>query len=206
MCFNASASFVTSATMTVIGAASMSESKNRKQRIMSLIPFGFAIQQAFEGYQWLSLGSGVACTKAAYGFLFFAFLVWPIFVPAIVLMNEKRPKKILKWLLATGIVSALLNLYGLLIYPLKIVVEQHSIVYLIDMHYYSASAVLYLSAVCGSLLLSSKKLIRYFGLIASLSAIISLYFYYDAFISVWCFFAAVISGLIYIYIKQENNH
>lgn len=205
MCFSAPASFATSATLTAIGRASFIESKSRKQKIASLIPFIFAIQQALEGYQWLSLESGNQNMPAAYSFLFFAFLFWPIFMPSVVLLNEKQPRLTLRLLLLTGVVTTTLLLYSLLNYPLDVSILQNSIRYSVYVPYYILAGLLYFLAVCGSLFLSTERQVQKFGVFIFFSGLISMMFYEAVFTSVWCFFSAVLSSLIYFYIRSENK-
>ena len=84
MCFSASASFGAGVVLSVIGVASIKKAKSPTQIIFASIPLIFAVQQITEGFLWLSLThSNFASLKqvTTYIFLFFAQIVWPIWVP-----------------------------------------------------------------------------------------------------------------------------
>jgi hypothetical protein len=204
MCFSAPASFAASATLIAIGSASLAGSKSKKQKIISLIPFAFAIQQALEGYQWLALESGAPNMPAAYGFLFFAFLFWPVFIPSVVLLNEKKPTLILRSFLVAGVGTTSLLLYSLLTYPLDVSILQNSIRYSVDIPNRLLTSVLYFLAICGSFFFSTDRRVQKFGVLIFFSGLISWIFYEAVFSSVWCFFSALLSSLIYLYIWSEN--
>ena len=60
------------------------------------------------------------------------------------------------------------------------------------------ATVLYLFAACVSPLLSSWPGVRWFGVLASLSLVAAAYFYAQWFISTWCFFAALLSAVVWL--------
>ena len=64
---------------------------------------------------------------------------------------------------------------------------------------------LYLLATCGSCLISSIKFIRWFGLVVFIAAVVAGWFYLSLFSSVWCFFAAILSGLVILSIAVEQR-
>ncbi len=204
MCFSAPASFIVSGTLAVISVASFAESKTKKQKLLSLVIVGFTLQQLFEGYQWLAGSSGNVNMLAAYGFLFFAFLFWTTYIPFIVLLNEESPRPILWWFLVAGITSSAISLYALLNYPLTISILQHSIRYSLYMPYPILGSILYALAISGSLFSSKKQRVQIFGIVVTYSGLIAFYFYEVTFVSVWCFFSAVLSALIYLHIRREN--
>ena len=60
---------------------------------------------------------------------------------------------------------------------------------------------LYLAATCVGCFFSSHKLINIFGVLALLLFMVAYWFYTVAFFSVWCFFAAILSVVIYLHFK-----
>jgi uncharacterized protein YqhQ len=62
----------------------------------------------------------------------------------------------------------------------------------------------YVAATCVSSMFSSHKMIKIFGVMALAAFIISYLFYKMFFISVWCFFAAIMSIIIYGYFNYKN--
>lgn len=204
MCFSASASFVASAGLATIGVASF-RTATKRQRIFAIIPFLFAIQQLFEGFQWLAIGCGTISTIAQYGFLFFAFLFWPVYVPFAVLTVSRRNKKMLRWLLILGILVALFYFVVLLVGPTTVAVVGRSIRYHLSAPYYPWAITGYFVATCGAFLLSGKRALRWFGSSLLLSAVMVGSLYYTVFISVWCFFGAILSTIIYLFLRNEKK-
>ena len=63
---------------------------------------------------------------------------------------------------------------------------------------------LYLTAIFGSLQISSHKAFRWYGAAALISAAVSWIFFTMAFTSVWCFFAAILSVIFLLYAYKPN--
>ncbi len=200
MCFSASASFITSGGLALIGGASVKTAKG-KQKILAAIPFVFSIQQALEGVQWLALRQNNICSVAGYGYLFFALMVWPIYIPVTVFILDKKRARVLRWFVGLGAGLSLFFFVLMLTHPLDISIIGHSIAYWLGVPFEKFVGALYLAIVCGALFVSSKPAFRGFGVLILVSAVISVIYFYAAFASVWCFFAAIISSLIYLYLR-----
>ena len=83
MCFSATASFTASALLTPVGLYALRRTYQSDPRYLALaaFPLLFGIQQAIEGGLWLALEgrATLSTSTTALGFLFFAYLLWPIF-------------------------------------------------------------------------------------------------------------------------------
>jgi len=174
----------------------------RRKRFLALIPFFFAVQQALEGIQWLSVKTGNACLSAGYSYLVFALIVWPIFIPGAVYYLDRRGRRVSRWFLALGIGVALwLGVF--LIGQLSIGVAHGNIFYHAAIPAGFVVAVLYVVAVCGALLTSHIRTLQWFGALALLSAGGAFLWFRTGFPSVWCFFAALISALVFWYARSR---
>lgn len=211
MCFSAEASFGVSAIILTIGAVSIKKSSNLPQRVLSCIPFVFGIQQFAEGILWLSLthtGLVKWSITSTYVFLVFAQVVWPILVPLSVMLLEKdkKNKKVLKGLLAMGIILGSYLLYCLMYYQVQSDVSCNHIVYAV---YYPIrfkySGIFYFIPTVIPPIISSIKRLRLLGIVIFISHIITRIFYEDYLISVWCYFAAIISVVVLAVTIQLNN-
>ena len=80
--------------------------------------------------------------------------------------------------------------------PRTAVISDGHIVYSADPALPPALLVLYPLATCGSLLLSSNRAVSLLGFIVFVGSIVAYTVYWNAFTSVWCFFAAAASALI----------
>jgi hypothetical protein len=206
MCFSAPASFIASGGLALLGGTSLAIAK-KEDRLLAAIPFLFAIQQAFEGVQWLYLNAGSSSLFAGYVFLFFAFVVWPVYMPTLVYFLDTKKQKILKWFLILGVLVAfyyigLLLTQSLVIDKLKSCVSYTFNYPIIGMNFVMVA---YLVAVFGPMIVSSRKILKWFGIVSALLAFISWIFYSVNFTSVWCFFAAIVSSMFFIYIKWKNK-
>jgi hypothetical protein len=202
MCFSAPASFISSGGLAVLGGASLVIAK-KEDKILAAIPFLFGIQQAFEGIQWLYINAGSTSLAAGYAFLFFAFIVWPIYVPTFVYILDKEKRSVLKWFIFLGIAVALYFLYILFSQSLEIHRINACISY--DFHFPLKKLInaAYLLVAFGSLFVSSKPIFRWFGSFIAISALIAWLFFALTFASVWCFFAAITSAMFFFYILYK---
>jgi hypothetical protein len=64
----------------------------------------------------------------------------------------------------------------------------------------------YLAGTCLSALLSSYKDVNLFGAVALLLFVAVYHIYTMWFISVWCFFAAVLSAVVYLHFRTRERH
>ena len=111
MCFSATASFSTSAALGIVGAITISKTKNERLKPLALIPWFFGLQQLFEGILWLHLPGYATDTLAIFSkniFLFFAYIFWPIWIPFSMWVIEKniKRKQLLSLLLGIGFALA----------------------------------------------------------------------------------------------------
>ncbi|MBI4256627.1 hypothetical protein HY626_01055 [Candidatus Uhrbacteria bacterium] len=207
MCFSATASFAASAVLGATGAATLSQVKDKREYFLASVPILFAVQQFIEGVVWLTLGQGLLTESLAYGFLFFAFILWPVYIPLAVWIHERNPKRkcMLRSLLLFGSIGSFYLLVVLFTQSLDVEVIHNSISYRISAPFETAGIILYISVTVGALFMSSSRFIQWFGAATLLSASVAWFFYEEAFTSVWCFFAAALSLCITLYLYPSRN-
>ncbi|CAN5662900.1 hypothetical protein BH11BAC5_BH11BAC5_24170 [soil metagenome] len=209
-CFSANASFTAGVTLTVIGLAAIKKVQHPRQLLFASIPFLFGIQQITEGFLWLTLpvpGSTLINSVLTYLFLFFAQVVWPVMVPVSVLLLERRDANrsgILKALVAIGVSVSAVLAWILLFNDAAAQIEGAHISY--QQNYPDAlkkiSGILYVTATVAPPFFSHQKKMWLLAFSILVSYIISQILYAHYIISVWCFFAAVISMSIYLVVAQ----
>jgi hypothetical protein len=205
MCFSAPASFIASGGLAMLGGASLVVAK-KEDKFLALVPLLFAVQQFFEGIQWLHLNAGSPSPFAAYIFLFFAYIVWPIYVPACVFILDKERRKIMQWFLVLGIIVATYSLLALIMQSLEVQRINACIAYTFQVPFGNFFDIAYLLAVFVPLFISSREVFRWFGVVVAFLAIISWLFFALAFTSVWCFFAAIVSSMFFVYISVKDRY
>lgn len=210
MCFSATASFSVAAVTGLVGLAAIRNVKHPNELMVAAVPLLFAAQQAVEGLLWLQLSSGhggADTVELALTFLVFAEVVWPIYPALAVLAIEPvQQRRMLMSALAVmgGILSAYL-LVNLVSDTPVATVRGHSIAYREEASPISWQQVPYLICTCAPALLSSHRAIQAFGLVILLGFAVSAYAYFGVFISVWCFFAAAGSTILYFHFKRATE-
>jgi len=199
MCFSATASFIAGTALTATGVVTTAKVKKIKELPFRSIPLFFGIQQLLDGVVWVSVGTPVLNAIAAYGYALIAYVLWPVFVPIAVLMLEKNPKRreVLEALAVVGVCVGLYALYLILAGPVTAHEVNQCIRYDTFIPYPLWVLAFYVIATCGSCFVSSKTFINQFGLVVFVSFAVAGWFYVETFSSVWCFFAAVLSGMIW---------
>ena len=211
MCFSAEVSFGASAVLVTTGALIIAENKRKDQRLFAMIPILFGIQQFFEGWVWVALqGPGYETMGeiSKYGFLIFAQLVWPVWIPLSALKLERnvKRKKLITYSLAVGTALALLLAYRLVAYDVSAFIQEQHIFYKVG-HFKSTnwwSGIFYLLPALFPFIFSYYKRINILGYLMLLMFVVSKVFYLRYMISTWCFFAAVLSIYIFYIVKKQN--
>ena len=207
MCFSATASFTASAVLLGIGALTLRGVQRPGDRALAAIPVLFAIQQALEGVVWLSLSGTLqgVLDPATQLYSLFSHVLWPIYVPFAV-WSAESPGPRRRWLLGLlglGAVVGGFLLYGMVVNPIVARPLGQHIEY-DSPHFYVATVLLgYLAATTLSQMLSRHRWVRWFGVLALVSAVLAYLAYAQWFISVWCFFAALLSGVIYLHVRSR---
>ncbi len=212
MCFSAGASFTASALLTVVGTETVRRVHKPSQLVFSGITAFFAFQQFTEGVLWTVIPAAghPALQKAAtYTFLIMAEVVWPVLIPFSVLLMEesKRKKKILAGLLAAGLGIALYYLRHLLLYDMHAEISSRHIVYksAVPHPHDIAATMIYVFATLTPFFVSSLKRAYIMGVIMTMSFLVSAVLYREYLTSVWCFFAAVMSFVIFYIIRDARK-
>lgn len=207
MCFSASVSFAASAVLIPAGLYCLKvTASNEAYWPLAFVPLAFGLQQGFEGVVWLGINSNdlELMRLGALAFLFFShcfWLIWPSFI-ALSLEDNPTIKALCKFCLVVGILYGAVLYLPLLINAnwLSVAVVHRSIEY--QAHFVGdavpvlLSRLLYASTILVPLFISSRLEIRIWGILITLFALISFLLFNYAFVSVWCFFAALLSFYI----------
>ena len=138
---------------------------------------------------------------SAYIFLVFAQLVWPVWVPFSILCLKKNNvrKKVLRILLVIGVIISVYLMYCMLTHRIETEMRNEHIHYSLNFPLAFAwiSGVFYFIPTVLPLFVSSVKRMWLLGVVTFLSFVFTKIYFTENFISVWCFFAAGISVMIY---------
>ncbi len=222
MCFSAEASFAVGAVLFPAGiyCTSVAVRKRLAYLPLALIPIVFGLQQVAEGFVWVGLArDDTSLVKtAALVFLAVALAFWPFWAPFSALFLERRPGG--KWCLGAATLAGLALGCGLYLPMvlhtdewLSVQVIGHSIRYNVEglpafgylRHEWwdTGYALLTMTPL---LIAAPDRRFTVFCVLLAVSAGISLFLFWHAFVSVWCFFAAVLSAqLCYMFSLQSAS-
>ncbi|MBY0109790.1 MAG: hypothetical protein K2X90_01630 [Candidatus Babeliaceae bacterium] len=208
MCFSASASFSASAVLAVIGLVSLTLIKDRYWIPVALVPVFFGIQQFAEGLVWL-----YQWPQAALVFLFFAFVVWPFYIPwsCYMLESDNEKRSLLFGLAVIGLGVSLCLLFGLWRSDMTFYIQNCHIVYDLMSGFLGCPTIWKILTACYCLVtiapffISSLRCMKITGMLIAGSCMLAYLFYTFYFISVWCFFAALVSNMILIIIDKNKG-
>jgi hypothetical protein len=208
MCFSAPASLAASGVLGVSGIAILRMPKKKTEIPLSLFPIIFATHQFIEGILWLSITGVISDTYKAgaiYAYAFIAFVFWPIFVPfAMYLIETGRVRR--KLIIICQIVGLYIGI-SFLVSIIKGTVDatmfSHSIAYQISPSP-KMSLAPYLISVSLPFLISSNKRLIVLGVALLVACGTAAYMSCsDTFPSLWCFYSAILSLIIYLYFRYQ---
>lgn len=216
MCFSATASFSAAAVLLPAGMYCLKSSNqvDRRYWAFAMLPFMFGLQQLLEGGLWLAMEQGnvQATHDLALGFLLFSHLFWLSWVAFSSYQVESEPlrKRLFLSVSIFGGLFGALMFIPLLFHPdwLTVTIVQQSIHY--GMSFITDGyvpqrllAVVYGCVILLPLVLSSDRYHNILGALILVAGMVTWAFYDWAFVSVWCYFAALIS--LYIFMVVARN-
>ena len=203
MCFSATASFTAGTALIAVGVMTLHKSRGLPELPLALVPLLFGLQQLTEGVLWPSFRHDLplVTTWATYTYSFFSHMLWPIFAPLAILLVEtkRRRRTALEVFQVLGLAVGLYLLYFILRFPVSARVHNRSVVYDSPHFFLLSVMVVYLLATCVSGLFSGHRCINVFGVLAFVLAVAAYQVSALTLVSVWCFFAAVLSLVMYVH-------
>lgn len=216
MCFSAPVSYSAAVVLLATGVYAVRQARRLQPPywMWALVPVFFGLQQAFEGRVWQALYAGNASeiVPFALGFHFFSHFLWLWWLPlcSYIVETGRIRKRLFAGFALFGAFAGSMVYSFMLFHPewMSVVIREHSIIYNFSVPYRSSIEIpvtpmmLYGLTIMVPLLFSSHRLIRIFGGLVALSMALASVAFNEAFVSVWCFFAAVLSLYIVYMIRQ----
>ncbi len=205
MCFSAEASFASGIVISAISVATLGKVSKPAQKLFAGIPLLFGFQQFTEGVLWITLRSSGGYeglqNVATYLFLITALVIWPVLIPLSIWFMEKvkTRKKILTGLIVAGGITSLFYGFCLIFYDITPQIQSFHIQYIDNFPWPLVSIIFifYFASTVIPLFISSVRRAWLLGILMTISYIITRIFYAQYVTSVWCFFAALLSVVIY---------
>ena len=206
MCLSAPVSFGAAAILGVTGLAALTSVRKPTDLPLASIPLIFAAQQGIEGALWLTVPEGRAHSLLlANLFTTIALVIWPLLIPVAIALVERDPVRrlVMLTILPAGIGVAVYSAGTTLAHPYLAWPVGHTLTY-VDNHPYSPSMMaIYLACTCVPPLLSSSRALRIFGLVVIIGLAVAMLAFFQSFVSVWCFFAALASLTILAFFRTR---
>ena len=207
MCFSPSASFTAATVLALSSVYALNKTRTSGKKtfyLIAIMPLLFAVQQFFEGFIWLSLkdvidSSDTTLDTLSYIYLFFAYAFWPFWIPLAISIFDQKRRALFYSLTVLGFIFMASTIIHFVIHPNLIAARMldQSICYLNSCVFrFHWSLIIYLALTVGSMLAATSNLLKILGCVIFFSAILAYFVYQQTFVSVWCFFSAVISLFI----------
>lgn len=209
MCFSAPVSFATGIAISTIGVLALLRVRKPEMRALAAIPLLFGAQQLTEGLIWTALPAPAGSPLLhALTQLYAAFVgvVWPVLFPLSLLLWEREPtrRRLIGAILVLGCLIAVYTLVVMGLFGFSVRVANHCLVYDNPAGVWPGMELVYLLVSCGAFFIASDDRLHWIG-VANLAGFgIAASFFSLNLPSVWCFCAAVISSLIYWYVRARN--
>lgn len=211
MCFSAAASFTVGGVLAATGGASIAAAADKRATLFAAVPLGFAAQQVSEGVVWLTIDAPAhhALHRAAvFTFLVFALVVWPTWIP-VALGRAERDDARRRWLdrfAGIGVAVSAVALVLLVGWKPHAHVDGRSLGYSFGPESGDLVHLLLIAAYAvptfGPFFLSTIDLSNVLGGALIVAIIAALVIRHEALTSVWCFFAAVLSALVFVSVRE----
>lgn len=212
MCFSATASFISGAILSIVSLLSIQIARSSFHKMLALVPLFFGIQQAVEGVLWLTIAHNSLLARASiYSFLFFALMFWPLAIPGLLWWYERIAwrKFTIFCSLVIGSGLGIFFAFNLVMHGAQAEIYKHNIYYYLPFAQnvigVAISNILYLVATLIPLFISSRKYMWVLGVTLGIAYLASIAWFSLTMLSIWCFFAALLSGIIGAIIYYAND-
>ncbi len=201
--------FTLSGAIMLVGILTLLKVSEPREVPFALLPIFFGLHEFAQGFVWLGtehLISARAAEMAETFYLFYAKGLLQFWVPLAVWLLEPRGwrKGVLGALTLFGGAMTAYALYALAQAPADVYVRNDALVYATPRLNHLWLALGYIATTVGALMLSSSMAITLYGLLNLLGLSLVYWLKPYAFTSLWCLYAALLSGVLYFYFVERR--
>lgn len=208
VCFSETASFVAGTALCGGGLVALKLVQRPAEIPLATLPLIFGFQQLTEGLVWRALNDGGSTNAPVVQiYLFCALILWPSFVPLVAycLESVRWRRRVIAACGVLGLEVSLFLGYILIGHGATAFAEDHRVIYKLEPLGAIFSVGPYIVAATIPLLISSVRSLNMFGVLALAGVVASYLIYKNAFVSVWCFQAAIMSAVIVAHFVRESR-
>jgi hypothetical protein len=212
MCFSPVGDLVGGTVVAAIGVDACLHVKGRTEYLaIAALPLLLGLHQIDETFVWWGLQGRVPAgvgRVAMWIYLVFALVVLPILVPLLMMLFESPFRR--RWRIAPflvlGVGVSIVLLEAMLVGHPNVRLGAYHLAYTIGLRHGTAIIGLYVVSTCGPLLASGFRSIVWFGVVNLAAVIVLALLCANGFTSLWCFYAALVSGAIALHLRFARNY
>lgn len=209
MCFSPEADFAAGAVVASVGIQTLRRVRVRRELIVGALPLLFGLHQLLDGFVWLGLRGQVSSglgNAAKEAYIVYAHAVLPAIVPlGFTLLEPHRSRSRFMWpLVGLGLLLGVYMLWQVTAYPVGARPQARCIDYTTHTPNDVLIGALYVAVTCGPALISSRRYLRWFGLISLAGVIAVALVRANELTSLWCLYAALVSVLILEHFRRQR--
>lgn len=207
MCLSPEGDLIAGVVVVAIGVDACRHLRGRSEYVfVAGLPLLLGVHQLMETFVWWGLQGHVPARVgevAMWLYLLIAFVALPVLVPALVLRLEPtaaRRRRIIPFVGLGVLIGGWLLVAMLRAHPVAELGHLH-IAYDVGLSHGTVVAAVYFTATCGAMLASGLRHVRWFGLANLVAVVVLARLTADGFASLWCFYAALASAAIALYMR-----
>jgi hypothetical protein len=211
MCFSPTGDLVGGSVVVAIGIDACLHVRGRPEYLaIAALPVVLGLHQIDETFVWWWLQGHVSegvGHVAMWIYLLFALVVLPTLVPTMFFFVERathRRWRIVPFMFVGVAVSAVL-LEAMLVGHPSAKIGTYHLAYSIGLHHGIAIIGCYILATCGPLLVSGFRSVVWFGVANLVAVVVLTLLCASGFTSLWCFYAALLSGAIALHLRYATT-
>jgi hypothetical protein len=209
MCFSPQADFTAGAVVAGVGVQTLRRVRVRRELIVGALPLLLGIHQLVEGFVWLGLRGDLSprlgdAAKETY--IVFAHAILPALVPLGFTLLEPDPRRA-RWmwpLVGLGLLLGVYLLWQVIAYSVGAQLQARCIDYTTHTPNDLLIGVLYVAVTCGPALISSRRYLRWFGVVSLVGVIAAALVRVGELTSLWCVYVALVSVLIFEHFRRQR--
>ncbi|MET9487771.1 DUF6629 family protein [Nocardia sp. NPDC006630] len=203
------ADLVAGTALLPVAALSLREVKHWRELPFALLPAIFALHQYIESIVWAGLNGHVSAGlehAAVFAYLLIALPLLPTLFPLSILMLEPRGARlrVAPFVVLGAVVSTYFTVV-LITDPVGVTSHPYCLAYQTGAQNMPVWATLYVVAVIGPALMSGYPSIVAFGVLNLIGLVVAAALYVQAFASLWCVYAAIMSVLVLVHMVRRRR-
>jgi hypothetical protein len=209
VCFSVEADLVAGFGLLPVAVLSLREVRHPRELPFAILPLLFALHQLTESLVWAGLSGDVSPQTqhvATMVYVLFALPVLPTLVPLAVLMLEPQGARlrVVPFLVVGAVVTAYLG-FAVIAHGVSVVQHPHALEYQVQLTQGTVWVLLYVVSVIGAPLISGYPSIVLFGVLNLVGLTVAAVLYQEAFTSLWCVYAALVSLLVLVHMVRRRR-